>query len=46
MSWFTSAAAASAFGGEPNATPRERAPPAVTSVKRACSRSSPIPVTF
>ena len=41
-----SAAGASAFGGEPNATPRERAPPAVTSVKRACSLSSPMPATF
>ena len=41
MSWLRSAAGASALGGEPKATPRERAPPAVTSVKRACSPSSP-----
>ena len=46
MSWLTSAAGASALGGDPNATPRERAPPAVISVKRECSFSSPIPVTF
>src|SRR5918997_388805 len=45
MSWLSSEAEASAFGGEPNATPRERAPPAVTSVNRACSPSSPMPVT-
>ena len=45
MSWFSACAGASVRGGVPKATPRERAPPAVTSVKRACSRSSPIAVT-
>ena len=45
MSWLPAEAASSVFGAEPNATPRERAPPAVTRVKRACSPSSPMPVT-
>ena len=45
MSCGSSAAGASAFGGEPNATPREFLPPAVTSVKRECWRSSPMAVT-
>ena len=44
MSCGSRARRASALGGEPNATPRAREAP-VTSVKRACWRSSPIPAT-
>ena len=31
------------WGGERNATPRDFAPPAATSVKRECSLASPMP---
>ena len=46
MSCGAPPAAVSDAGDEPKATPREREPPAVTSVKRACWRSSPMPATF
>ena len=46
MSWLSARAGARYRGGERKATPRERAPPAVTSVKRECSPPSPMAVTW